>query len=180
MTDTYDSLRFSKFLSKLVYKSAVKLGGITLKVDTLNVNYIIDGKISMKPTQMFYEILDEDEMQNIHFEVQLNNQHIHSNSHSSAEYAVKHFQKALPDNISIACCQSCQNGNFNPFGDLENEIFCLKDMTLCNQAEAVTIFLNREQTFDSRSRKLLDFCKDYKPISDEKYTYNDWGLEDLS
>lgn len=152
-----------------------------MKVDTLNVNYIIDGKISMKPTQMFYEKLDEDEMQNIHFKVQLNNQHIHSKSHSSVEYAVKYFQKALPDNMSITCCQSCRHGNFNPFGDLENEIFCLKDTSFCNRDDVVTNFLNREQTLESRRRKLLDFCKDYKPISDdEKYTYNDWGLEDLS
>ena len=150
-----------------------------MKVDTLNVNYLIDGKTSVKLTKMFYEKLHEDEMQNIHFKVLLNNQHIHSKSYSSLEYAVKYFQKALPDNISIACCQSCQQGNFNPFGDLENEIFCLKDMTIYNREDVVTIFLNRDQTFELRSRKLLDYCKDYKPICDDaRFTYNDWGLDD--
>lgn len=150
-----------------------------MKVDTLNVNYIIDGKITMKPTKMLYEKLDEDEMQNIHFNVKLYNQHIHSKSHSSAEYAVKYLQKALPENIRLACCQACLHGNFNPFGDMENEIFCLKDMTLHNREDVVTFFSNQEQNFKSRSRKLLDFCNNYKPISpDEKYTYNNWDLED--
>lgn len=157
------------------------LGGIMLKVDTLSVNYIIEGKISIKPTKMFYEIVDEDEMYHIHFEVQIKNKHIHSKSHSSVEYAVKYLQKVLPEHINIACCQSCRHGNFNPFGDIENEIFCLNDLKLCNKKDAVTIFSNREPNFESRCRKLLDFCKDYQPIShEEKYTYNDWGLEDLS
>ena len=150
-----------------------------MKIDILNVHYIIDGKTTIQPTKMFYETLDEDEIQNVHFEVQLNNQHIHSKLHSVAECAVKNLQKVLPDDVRIACCQSCIHGNFNPFGDLENEIFCLKDMSLKNQVDVVNYFA--KQTFYKRSRKLLDFCQDYKPIDDdEKYTYNDWDLQGLS
>ncbi|MFS0862309.1 hypothetical protein [Fredinandcohnia sp. 179-A 10B2 NHS] len=152
-----------------------------MKVDTLNVNYLIDGKISVIPTNMFYEQLDEEEFQNIRFEVQVNNHQIQSKLSSSIEYAVKYLQKELPDNISIACCQSCRHGNFNPFGDLENEIFCLKDKTFLNRDDVVEIFSKQDKSFGRRSRKLLDFCKSYKPISEnEKYTYNDWGLEELS
>jgi hypothetical protein len=152
-----------------------------LKVETLIVNYIIDGKLSKKPTKMYYESLDDDEMQNIHFEVKLNNQHVQSKLSDSVEYAIKYLQNALPDNIRIACCQSCRHGNFNPFGDLENEVFCLSDMNPCNKDDVVEIFSNQEKSIESRSRKLLDFCKEYKPISDnEKYTYNDWGSAKLS
>ena len=152
-----------------------KLGGIALETDVLNVHYIIDGKTTIKRTKMFYETLDEDEIQNVHFEAQFNNQHIHSKLHSVAEYAVRYFQQALPDDVRIACCQSCLHGNFNPFGNLGNEIFCLKDMSLRNKEDVVGFFA--KQTYRSRSRKLLDFCQDYKPIDDdEKYTYNDWGL----
>lgn len=152
-----------------------KLGGSALKIDILNVRYIIDGKTTIQRTKMFYEILDEDEIQNVHFEVQFNNQHIHSKLHSSAEYAVKNFQKVLPDSICIACCQSCIHGNFNPYGDLENEIFCLKDLSPQNKEDVVEFFA--KQTYHSRSQKLLGFCQDYKPIDDdEKYTYNDWDL----
>lgn len=152
-----------------------------MKVDTLNVNYIIDGKIKVIPTKMFYEQFEEDEFQNILFEVKVNNEHIQSTLTNSVEYAVKHLQKKLPDKIGIACCQSCRHGNFNPFGDYENEIFCLKDKTLLTRDDVVKIFSNQDKPLGKRSRKLLDFCKDFKPIADNtKYTYNDWGLEELS
>jgi len=129
---------------------------------------------------MFYEQVDEDELQNIHFEVRVKNHPIQSKSSNSTEYAVKYLQKELPDSISIACCQSCQHGNFNPYGNLENEIFCLKDQTLRNRDDVVKIFAKQDESIGKRSRKLLDFCKDYKPISEnEKYTYNDWGLEEF-
>ncbi|MGE7694725.1 hypothetical protein ACQKNC_11480 [Lysinibacillus sp. NPDC094177] len=152
-----------------------------MKVDTLNVNYIIDGEISVIPTKILYEQTDKDEFQNIHFEVSMNNHLIQSKLSDSIEYAIKFLQKELSNNIAIACCQSCRHGNFNPFGDLENEVYCLKEITPQNRDEVVKIFSKHDISFHTRSRKLLDFCKDYKPISnDEKYTYNDWGLEDLS
>jgi hypothetical protein len=75
---------------------------------------------------MFHEQFDEDEFQNIRFEVKVHNHLIESKLSNSIEYAVKYLQMELPGSIGIACCQSCRHGNFNPFGDLENEIFCLK------------------------------------------------------
>ncbi|MCH1627511.1 hypothetical protein [Fredinandcohnia quinoae] len=149
-----------------------------MKVETLKVNYIIDEKLSVKPTKMIVEQLDQDEKQNIHFEVHFNNRHFQSKPSDSTEYAIKYLQRKLPDNINIACCQSCGHGNFNPFGDMENEVFCLKDKTPSNKADVVEIFSNQDKTFKTRSRKLLDFCKDYQTIShNEKYTYNDWDLD---
>ena len=151
-----------------------------MKMDTVNVHYVIDGNISVIPTNMFYEEIDEDEFQNVHFEVVVNNRHIQSKLSDSVEYAVKYLQKELPDNIAIACCQSCRYGNFNPYGNMENEIFCLKDKTPQSRWDVVEIFSEPNASFHERSRKLLDICMDYKPISnDEIYTYNDWeeGLE---
>jgi hypothetical protein len=143
-------------------------------MDRLNVNYITDGKISVRPTKMFYKQVEEDEFRNIHFEVEVENHQVQSKKSDQMEIAVKNLQKALPDNIRIACCQSCQHGNFNPFGDLENEIFCLKDETLHNREDVVKIFSEQDGSVRSRSRRLLDYCKEYEPISIEKYTYNDW------
>ena len=157
------------------------VGGHILKVDPLNVNYLIDGKLSIKQTKMFYEQLNEDEMKNIHFEVQLNNHRIYSKSSDSIEYGIKYLQKQLPDNVNIACCQSCRHGNFNPIGDIENQLFCLKDKTICNRNDVVEIFSKQDIDLETRRRKLLDFCNDFQPIAhNEKYTYNDWGLEKLS
>lgn len=150
-----------------------------MKVDTLNVNYIIEGKNAVIPTKMFYNFTDEFEFRNIHFEVTVNNHHMQSKKSDSMEYAIKFLQKELPKNSSIACCQSCQHGNFNPFGDIENTVFCLKDLTPKNREEVVQIFSKQDRLFYTRSRELLDFCNEYKPITnDEKYTYNDWGFED--
>ena len=146
-----------------------------MKVHTLNVNYIIDRKTSVIPTKMFYKQIDEDEFQNVHCEVSMNNHHIQSKASDSIECAIRFLQQELPNNITIACCQSCQHGNFNPFGDLENEVFCLKEIALQNRDNVVKIFAEQDISLRTRSRKLLDFCKDYKPIcADEKYTYNDW------
>lgn len=147
-----------------------------MKVGTINVNYIIDGSITVIPTKMFYEQIEERESQNIRFEVNVKNHLIKSKLSNAFEYAVKYLQKELPDDIGIACCQSCLHGNFNPFGELENEIFCLKDKTLLNLDDVINTFSKQDISFETRSRKLLHFCKDYKPISNnEKYTYNDWG-----
>ncbi|MGM9951030.1 MAG: hypothetical protein ACI33P_12935 [Lysinibacillus sp.] len=146
-----------------------------MKTGIVNVHYIIDGNISVIPTSMFYEEMDEAEYRNVHFETIVNNHPIQSQSSSSMEYAVKYLQKELPDGISIACCQSCQYGHFNPYGDMENEIFCLKDKAPQRREDVVEIFSEPDVSFHERSRKLLAICKDYKPISNgEIYTYNDW------
>ncbi|MFJ7886776.1 hypothetical protein ACIQYL_01655 [Lysinibacillus xylanilyticus] len=62
-------------------------------VDTLNVKYILDGKITVITTKMFYEELYEDEFQSISFEVKLHNRLIKSKISDSIEYPVKYLQK---------------------------------------------------------------------------------------
>lgn len=141
---------------------------------------MIDGNISNKQTKMYYEQIAKDEVNSIYFEVQMNDRQIKSKLNASMEYAIKYLQKELPNHISIACCQSCLHGNFNPFGDVENEIFCLKDKRLNNRADVVEWFSTSDLSLETRRRKLLDFCSDFKHISqNEKYTYNDWDSENL-
>lgn len=146
-----------------------------MKEHTVNVHYITDGKMSVLPTKILYKQIDEDEFRNIHCKISINNDYIQSKESSSFEVAIRYLQKELPNNIRIACCQSCQHGNFNPFGDVENEIFCLKEVPLQNPDDVVNFFCEQFTTYHKRSRKLLDYCTDYKPIcAAEKYTYNDW------
>jgi hypothetical protein len=148
-----------------------------LNVVRLKVNYITDGKISVRPTKMFYEQVEEDEFRKVHFEVEVEKQHVQSKKSDIMEVAIKNLQKALPANIRLAGCISCKHGNFNPFGDVENEIFCLKDKTLHNREDVVEIFSNQVESMSTRSRRLLDFCKEYEPIAKSgKYTYNDWEI----
>ncbi|WP_332650449.1 hypothetical protein [Lysinibacillus sp. 54212] len=152
-----------------------------MKVESRNINYLIEGKITAIPTRILYDQLDEGEFQRIHFEVRVNNHPYQSKLSDSFEYALKYLQKELPSGICLACCQSCQHGNFNPFGNEENEIFCFRDKMILNRDDVVKAFSKRDKFFKIRSKKLVDFCEDYKPICEkEKYTYNDWGLEELS
>lgn len=154
-----------------------------MKENILNVNYIIDGILSVIPTKMIYEKSNKDEIKNIHYEINFENYCFKSNTYDDTEFAIKNLQQVLPQNISIACCQSCRHGNFCPYGDNDNEMFCLKDMIYNNKSDVCEIFdtcENYSKNYDflrTRRRKLLDFCTDYKPISyNEYYTYNDWGL----
>ncbi|MCM3006126.1 hypothetical protein [Priestia koreensis] len=149
-----------------------------MKENIIHVHYDIGESIMVIPTKMVYKQL-EAEIHSVQFQLHTNHQFIQSEACDSIEYAVKHLQKNLPVNMKVVCCQSCRHGNFNPFGDVENEIFCLKDQTLVDKKDVVDIFSNQDPSFGKRSRKLLDFCEDYKPIDEHKtYTYNDWGLEE--
>lgn len=152
-----------------------EMGVRSLKEETLIVHYIIDGILKEVPTIMFYEQSDEEEIRNIHYEVDFRNQQLISNSADDTEFAVKNLKRVLSPNIMIACCQSCRHGNFNPYGDNDNEIFCLKDITYNNKMDVCGIFAEKYDLLIMRKRKLLDFCIKYIPISDkEDYTYNDW------
>ncbi|MDR3598045.1 hypothetical protein [Clostridium sp.] len=141
----------------------------------LKVNYLIEGIISTIPTKMIYEQSKENELSNIHFEINFGKHNIKSKTCNAIEYATVCLQKALPANISIACCQSCRYGNFCPYGDADNEIFCLKNVIPRDKEDVCTFFAENRENLEDRTRKLLDFCKEYKPMADNKYyTYNDW------
>jgi hypothetical protein len=92
----------------------------------LQVSYIIDDILVTIPTKAISEQSLGNEVQNIRYEVTLEGNHIVSEARSDTESAIVKFQEVLPLNISIACCQSCRHGNFCPFGDCDNEIFCLE------------------------------------------------------
>lgn len=145
----------------------------------MNITFIIDETRILIPVKMVYEQVNKDEIANIHYEVNIGNHRLIADSSDVTEFAVKNLRKVLvPLYISIACCQSCRHGNFNPYGDIDNEIFCLKDFKPSDRGEVCQIFSDSRNSglHRVRCRKLLDFCTDYKPMShDEYYTYNDWG-----
>ncbi|MCR3759771.1 hypothetical protein KYB31_12385 [Clostridium felsineum] len=141
------------------------------KVD-LNVNYVVDGILTVISTTMLYEQSNDEEIQNIYFELNLGELNIKSKVCTDTEYAIKHLQKSLPSNIKLVCCQSCRYGNFCPFGDSDNEIFCFKYITINSKSDLCEYFSRNEKFNNKRSRKLLDYCTEYRPIShNEYYTY---------
>lgn len=146
-----------------------------MKKVVLNVNYMVGSILTLIPTNMFYEQPDDEQIQNIYFELNLGEGNIKSKVCTDFEYAIKYLQKSLPANINLACCQSCRHGNFCPYGDSDNEIFCFKDIVINSKHDVCEYFSNNSAFINERSRKLLDFCTEYKPILyDQYYTYNDW------
>jgi len=102
------------------------------------------------------------------------------------EYAIIDLQKQLPDNIQIACCQSCKHGNFCPYGDIENEIFCLFDFNPKDKMDVVEIFNYSEYMKSPEDggclrfpkKELLNYCEKYDKIDDDNYyTYNGWNYD---
>ncbi|MFA1642096.1 hypothetical protein AB5N96_04415 [Chryseomicrobium imtechense] len=150
-----------------------------MKLTSLNVHYRVGENIIELPTKMKFTQVDEEGKRAIQFEVQINEQHIQSEEHDSMEYAVMKLQKALPKVVNIACCLSCRHGNCNPYGDLEDEIFCLKDTVIASREDVVDFF-SEEVDRSSRARNLLYYCNQYQPVnSNEKYTYTNWPEEEI-
>lgn len=147
---------------------------------TIPVTYIISGVPTQIPTKLSYKWDDEyDCMYDIHIVVEIEGVFYVSNHNRYFESEIKAFQKVLPHHIKIACCETCRHGNYCPYGDYENEIFCFKDKVFEKKFDVCDEFVRegKWQDVKHRARKLLDYCDDYQPIDhDNYYTYNDWGL----
>ncbi len=140
----------------------------------LLVNYLIDDKLSTIPTKALSKRTTDGELESIHYEIFIVNQHVISKISGVSELGVKNLQKALPNNIRIAACQTCRYGNFSPYGDNDNEIYCLRDFEFTNKNDVCEIFSD-QSNLEEIKRHLLDYCSNYKPISlKDYYTYNDW------
>jgi len=88
------------------------------------------------------------------------------------ESAVMGLQKQLPYGIRIICCQSCRHGNFCPYGDQENEIFCLNGYAPKDKMDVVDIF-NTVGHENVLKKELLFWCDDYMAMDEGHCTYND-------
>lgn len=64
-----------------------------MKEDIVNVHYIMNETMSVLPTKIRYKQIDEDEFQNIHCKISINNDYIQSKESSSFEYAIKYLQQ---------------------------------------------------------------------------------------
>ena len=87
------------------------------------------------------------------------------------------FQKGLPDNIKISCCQSCKYGNFCVYGNNENEIFCLIDFPpLKDVYDLIEIFDSKYSAIPAH--ELTHFCQKYQRATknNDYYSYNSWDL----
>lgn len=83
------------------------------------------------------------------------------------------FQRQLPEGVFLKCCLTCGHGNLCPAGNDVNEVFCAKDVLIAQKSDLYFITENiGERT--TRSRKYCDLCEDYRPQTEDFYTYNDY------
>ena len=83
------------------------------------------------------------------------------------------LQRKLPDNIKIACCMTCCHGNMCPYGNVENQLFCTKDIKITDKKDMCNLF-DKTNPFEERAVAALDCCDDFVYQSDYYYTYNDY------
>ncbi len=79
----------------------------------------------------------------------------------------------LPEGVTLACCMTCQHGNMCPYGNIENQLFCTKDIHI-NSKEDVCNLFDQTNPFEERPVASLDFCEDYVHQDNGHYTYNDY------
>jgi len=104
------------------------------------INLIIDGEINTHNLRVFNISHTEDgEVRGFRLGLNIGGIEYINDRDFSPEGAVRDMQKQLPDNILIACCQTCKHGNYNPLGDYENEIYCLLSYIPREKADVVYI-----------------------------------------
>jgi len=94
--------------------------------------------------------------------------------HGSDELWIDAFadlQRQLPEGVSIKCCLTCRHGNLCPVGNVNNELFCLKDV-VTQQKSDLYYYTEDESERKKRTRQYCHLCEDFRPQSEEYYTYN--------
>ena len=88
----------------------------------------------------------------------------------STESIFMELSKILKDKYEIHSCYTCRYGNFCPYGDQDNEIFCINDFEPKCKEDVLFIFQDEEE-MKKRKRTLFDICSGFKHCSDDYWTY---------
>lgn len=87
-----------------------------------------------------------------------------------AESVFRKLSSKLSNKYRIHSCYACRYGNFCPYGDQDNQIFCINDFEPKCKEDVLFIFQDEEE-MKKRSRTLFDVCSGFKPCSDDYWTY---------
>ena len=80
------------------------------------------------------------------------------------------LSKILKDKYKIHSCYTCRFGNFSPFGDQDNEIFCIDDFEPKSKSDLFFLYEDAEER-KKRCRTLFEVCEKFQPCSDDYWTY---------
>lgn len=108
--------------------------------ETIPVTYIISGKPTQISTKLSYEWDDEEDyICKLELVVTIEGVTYKVNGFAHA------LRKLLLQHIKIVCCGSCRHGNYCPYGDNENEIFCFKDKVFEKKFDICDEFTNEKE-----------------------------------
>ena len=89
--------------------------------------------------------------------------------------AIAELENKLPGDAHFECCLTCRFGNHCPYGNNEDELFCMKGCEIKDKSD-LCFYLNENNIYPDENKKRLkrysDYCEDYQAFSDEFYTYN--------
>lgn len=89
--------------------------------------------------------------------------------------AFANLQKQLGDNVLLRCCITCRHGNFCPYGNDQEIVFCTKDTAINSKDDMCKLFDTPNlQDIKDRRKNVTNNCENYEPQSKEFYTYNDY------
>ena len=80
------------------------------------------------------------------------------------------LSRILNGQYEIQSCFTCRYGNFCPWGDIDNEIFCISDFEPKSKNDLFFLY-NNSVEMKSRHRTLFDICEKFLPCSDDYWTY---------
>ena len=149
-----------------------------LKQHTINakLTLIAPNEKVQVPTQIIYERDDDTAL--LSSEIHLTYNGIHYCG-KGTDYlwtdTFANLQKQLPDDVTVACCMTCRHGNLCPYGNEQNQLFCLKDTVVHNKEDVLALFDN-DDIYDKGSLPCCHYCADFEAQSKEYYTYNDYAF----
>lgn len=83
------------------------------------------------------------------------------------------LQSKLPKDVKIACCMTCRYGNMCPYGNIENQLYCIKAFKTDSKIDLCALFDNTN--FDEKQRvSAFYYCDDFAYQSKDYFTYNDY------
>ncbi len=91
-------------------------------------------------------------------------------SNDCTESVFDKLSEIFDGRYEIHSCYSCRYGNFCPYGDQDNEIFCINDFQPKCKEDLLDIMSDEEEK-KTRRRILFDVCDEYKPCSKDYWRY---------
>lgn len=83
------------------------------------------------------------------------------------------LQSKLPKDVKIASCMTCRYGNMCPYGNIENQLYCIKAFKTDNKVDLCALFDNIN--FDKNQKvSSFDYCDDFAYQSKDYFTCNDY------